>query len=160
MPEEFSPTKAGIKKFKERMEGFSVVFDSDEDAIGFMQRLFSDFQRDLQRPRKKNMSKRKPTIPSFESNRCDDGTPHERLVWRYLDSGFDVVAFVERDKKLTKSTSAGKFVGEMTWSSRGRVSLEEAEQFAVTILDGVKRARTMITNRNKEEDIYKCFLGP
>lgn len=96
------------------------------------------------------MAKPKPTIPNFESNRSDDGAPHERLVWRYLDGGFDVAAFVERDTKIAASTHAAKFVGEMSWSSRGRVSLDDAEQFAVTILDGVKRARTMITVRNNK----------
>lgn len=45
---EFVPTKKGIKKFKKRMEGFSVIFDSDGDAIGFMQKLFADFQRDIE----------------------------------------------------------------------------------------------------------------
>ena len=106
------------------------------------------------------MARPKPTIPNFESNRTDDGAPHERLVWRYLDSGFDVVAFVERDTTFAASTDTGKFVGEMTWSSRGRVSLDEAEQFAVTILDGVKRARTMVTNRNNKEHVYEALIDP
>ena len=52
MSEEFSPTKAGIKKFRNRMEGFSVIFDSEKDVIGFMQQLFADFQKDQQRASK------------------------------------------------------------------------------------------------------------
>ena len=49
MSQEFLPTPTGIEQFKDRMEGFSVVFDSDDDAVRFMQTLFADFQHDQQR---------------------------------------------------------------------------------------------------------------
>lgn len=52
MSQEFSPTKAAVEIFKDRMEGFSVMFDSDEDAIRFMQQLFADFERDQKRTSK------------------------------------------------------------------------------------------------------------
>lgn len=96
------------------------------------------------------MAKPKPTPPSFESSRDIDGKPHERLVWRYAEGIGDVAVLVERDTMVSNDAKSGRFVGEVVWSWRGRVSLDEAEQFAVKILDGVKRARKMIACRDLE----------
>lgn len=139
------------------MEGFSVVFDSNEDAAQFMQTLCADIETDRQRGQhvgrkiaaSSRASKPKPTVPVFESRADINGRPDETLSWRYVDSGFDVSAFVERDTMIaTQSARTGAFVGEIAWSSRGRVTLDDAEAFALSILDAVKRARDAVAIGN------------
>ena len=109
----------------------------------------------------KRLPKQKPTVPRFESRPDLNGRPNETLSWRYLDSGFDVSAFVERDTMIaSKSARTGMFVGEVVWSSRGRVPLDDAEQFAVTLLDAVKRAREMVTLRNSDPWQVNAQIAP
>ena len=92
----------------------------------------------------------KPTInaPLVETLSDINGRPNERIVMTYDNAVVEVVVYVERDTALPRKGARGLFVGDVNWGARGRVTIDEAEQFAVTLLDGVARARKTIAEKN------------